>query len=86
MKVHLERVLILAFLSLWTGLTPVLGQVRIAEVDPTGDLPDALGRGEDWIELVNEGADPVSLSDLRLSEDPENWEKWSLPDVWLPPR
>lgn len=85
MKVHLERVLILAFLSLWTGLTPVLGQVRIAEVDPTGDLPDALGRGEDWIELVNEGADPVSLSDLRLSEDPENWEKWSLPDVWLPP-
>ena len=32
-----------------------LAQIQIAEIDAVGDLTDGLGRGEDWIELVNVG-------------------------------
>lgn len=61
-------------------------QVQIAEIDAFGDLEDGLGRGEDWIELVNVGDEAASLAELRLSDDPENWGKWNLPNVTLGPQ
>ena len=63
-----------------------LAQIQIAEVDAVGDLTDGLGRGEDWIELVNVGEDTQALGSLRLSDDPQNWSKWSLPNVNLAPQ
>lgn len=74
-------ILCIALASNWA----VKGQVRISEVHPFGDLEDSLGRGEDWVELINQGQEPVSLASMRLSDDPDNWEKWSLPDVMLGP-
>ena len=61
-------------------------QIQIAEIDAFGDLEDGLGRGEDWIELVNVGDEAASLAELRLSDDPENWGKWNLPNVTLGPQ
>ncbi len=63
----------------------VFGQILINEVDAYGTLEDALGRGEDWVELVNAGEEPVSLNGLWLSDDPEDWGKWALPDLELAP-
>ena len=58
---------------------------QVDQVDAVGDLNDGLGRSEDWIELVNVGDEPASLAGLRLSDDPENWGQWSLPNVTLDP-
>ena len=65
---------------------PLTAQVQIAEVDAFGNLEDGLGRGEDWIELVNAGGASVALGDLRLSDDPNDWGKWRLPNVTLAPQ
>ena len=59
------------------------GQVLIGEVDAFGKLPDALGEGEDWIEL-NAG-ETASLQGMYLSDNADNWEKWALPDIDLLP-
>ena len=61
------------------------GQVLINEVDVFGTLEDELGRGEDWVELVNAGDETVSLGGMRLSDDPDDWGKWTLPAVALEP-
>ena len=68
-----------------SSVVPVQAQVLIGEVDPFGDLADGLGRGEDWIELVNAGEAPVSLQGMRLSDDADAWDKWRLPAVTLAP-
>lgn len=77
------RVSALAVLLLLRGA--VAAQVYISEVDAFGTVEDDLGRGEDWIELVNAGEDSVDLGALRLSDDPDDWGKWSLPPVALAP-
>ena len=79
---QVQRVWVLA-LFLCCGAQWSAGQVRISEVDPSGELLDDLGRGEDWIELVNEGDQPVALNGLALSDDPDNWGKCSLPNVTM---
>ena len=80
-----------------TGLTvetavvlPVIApQVRINEVmaAPTAQsLPlDQDGEPCDWIELYNELAQPVNLSGWHLSDDPDTPDKWTFPDLTLPP-
>ena len=60
-------------------------QVQIGEAAPYGTLTDVLGEQEDWIELWNAGAAPVSLNGLRLTDDGADWSKWPLPDVALAP-
>ena len=54
------------------------GQVLIGEVDAFGELPDALGEEEDWIELWNAGPETASLQGMYLSDDADTWEKWAL--------
>ena len=66
-------------------MATVDAQVRINEVDPFGTLEDELGRGEDWIELHNEGEDPAFLGGLWLSDDPDDWQQWALPPVTMGP-
>ncbi len=74
----------LFIMALFLGMSSS-AQVLIGEVSAFGAFPDALGEEEDWIELWNVGSEPASLSGLRLSDDPDDWSKWPLPDqVMLP--
>ncbi|MDB6151102.1 MAG: hypothetical protein JWQ44_2550 [Chthoniobacter sp.] len=52
---------------------------------PTGDeeesTPDGPDSASDWIELHNNGAEPVSLAGWRLTDNQNSPTKWVMPDV-----
>lgn len=71
---------------LYLGYQPVPGIV-INEflASNTNDLIDDYGENEDWIELYNISDETIDLSNLYLSDDVSNPNKWSLPNVGLAP-
>jgi len=40
------------------------------------DTPDSEG---DWIELYNKGSDLVDISGWKLTDEKDEWSKWSFP-------
>lgn len=48
-------------------------------------IQDPAGDAEDWVELLNRGADPVSLEGLFLSDDPADPWAFALPARTLAP-
>lgn len=46
---------------------------------------DNFGKFEDWIELYNTGAQPVSLAGWTLSDDEADPFQWTFPDVQIAP-
>ena len=46
--------------------------------DSSGDLPD-------WVELINTGAEPISLLGFQLSDSASQPDKWIFPDVTIAP-
>jgi len=44
---------------------------------------DELGETDDWLELVNDGAEPVQLGSFTLSD--AKGKHWKLPDLTVPP-
>jgi len=44
---------------------------------------DVNGEFDDWIELYNYGANPIYLGDKYLSDNPENTDKWSMPNYTM---
>jgi len=80
------RGLILTFCCLLPGLTSSRAQVMISEfmASNTATMIDPEhGVFSDWIELVNTGTAPVSLSGYWMSDDPAEPQKWALPDGQL---
>ena len=81
-----------SFYSLLALLGSVLaagGQVVITEfmADNTRTLADEDGGFNDWIELHNPTAAPVSLDDWALTDDALDLQKWSFPSgVSVPAR
>ena len=65
-----------------------LDGVVINEVCPSNRklLEDSDGDSSDWIELYNSGSKTVSLGGAYLSDDPDQPDKWRLPDVRLKPK
>ena len=65
-----------------------LGGVVINEVCPSNRklLEDSDGDFSDWIELYNSGSKTVSLGGAYLSDDPDQPDKWRLPDIRLKPK
>lgn len=51
-------------------------------VNSTG-LTDEDGDYSDWIELYNRSNQPVNLSGWSLTDDPQQLEKWTFPDISL---
>lgn len=47
-------------------------------VDPEGDYPD-------WVEFYNSGTEPFHLLGCFLSDDPNDLEQWSFPDIVVEP-
>lgn len=48
-------------------------------------LADSDGDYSDWVELYNSGAEPISLLGCYLSDDPDDPELWSFPDLTVEP-
>jgi len=47
--------------------------------DEDGDFPD-------WIELYNTSAQPISLANFALSDDPQKLPKWQFPGITIQPQ
>ena len=45
----------------------------------------ASGSGEDWIEIQNTGDTEINLAGYHLSDDPENFARWTFPSTTLTP-
>jgi len=60
----------------------VTGEVVINEILPDNfsGTPDPNGQYEDWLELHNNTANPISLKGLYLSDTLPNLGKWDFPD------
>ncbi|MFK7920655.1 MAG: lamin tail domain-containing protein [Bacteroidia bacterium] len=61
------------------------GQIVINELmaDNTITITDQDLEYDDWIELYNNTANPISLSKVFLSDDPANLAKWPFPDTLI---
>jgi hypothetical protein len=62
-------------------------QVSIREVCPSNVdiIHDEDGNSSDWIELWNQGTNPVDLNGWHLSDDATEPQKWTLPSQTLDP-
>jgi gliding motility-associated-like protein len=76
----MKRVFILA-LSYLLSLSSSFAQVIINEYSCSNlnIINDAFGQKEDWVELYNTGATPVSLSGYYLSDNKYAPQKWQIP-------
>ncbi len=69
-------------LTLGTACLPVANaQLLITEfaADNNSTLTDEDGDSSDWIEVANLGALPIDLSGWRLTDDPNDLQKWVFP-------
>ncbi|NLO35195.1 MAG: hypothetical protein GX112_02430 [Clostridiaceae bacterium] len=48
-------------------------------------LPDPAGLYPDWVELYNTGSEPFPLLGCTLSDDPDQLDRWSFPDLTVGP-
>ena len=46
-------------------------------------IQDEDGNSSDWIEIYNDGAEPVNLAGWALTDNPTDSAKWRFPDVEL---
>jgi hypothetical protein len=83
----LRTVLAHALLMAGAWNSSVRAQVVVNEVCPRNHsvLSDDLGRHPDWVELWNQGPEPVYLDQYHLSDRPDQRAKWRLPNLLLPP-
>src|SRR5262245_16160399 len=58
----------------------VINEVMAGNVS---SLSDEDGEYSDWIELYNQGDYAINLSGWALTNDPQQPDKWPLPDVTL---
>ncbi|MEM7392752.1 MAG: chitobiase/beta-hexosaminidase C-terminal domain-containing protein, partial [Verrucomicrobiota bacterium] len=72
-----DPILVVAGVSDWS--------YRLGSSEPSGGVydPTVSDGFEDWVELVNTGAAPVSLSGWHLTDDEDEPMKWPLPDIVL---
>ncbi|MDF1696742.1 MAG: CotH kinase family protein [Saprospiraceae bacterium] len=48
-------------------------------------IADIKGEFDDWIELHNYGSTPIYLGDKYLSDNPDNRDKWTMPNYTIAP-
>ena len=59
-------------------INEILTSNRFANFDEYGTSPD-------WVELVNNGPEPVDIGGFWISDDPQLRRKWQLPPVSIAP-
>lgn len=77
-KTQLSLLTILAMLFMVNNLTAqaVLNEYSAANLSTT---LDNYGKHEDWLELYNPGATALDIGNWYLSDNPDNPDKWKLP-------
>ncbi|MEM7387538.1 MAG: lamin tail domain-containing protein, partial [Verrucomicrobiota bacterium] len=63
--------------------TPVISEFMASGSEAPAD---ADGNTPDWIEIHNPDQVPVNLSAYSLTDDQENLQKWTFPEVTLEPQ
>jgi len=48
-------------------------------------ITDEFGEADDWIELYNGGGSAIYLGDKFITDGPNNWNKWRMPNITLEP-
>jgi len=70
------------FYALQSQINP--DDIVINEISPINiENPDEFGEFDDWIELYNRGANPISTAGLFLSDDEDNPTKWAMPNLTI---
>ncbi|MBL8226981.1 MAG: lamin tail domain-containing protein, partial [Bryobacterales bacterium] len=72
-----------------TAITSTTAQLLINEIMADNDSvyqdPDEPGAYEDWFEIHNPGAEPIDMSGLYITDNPQNPTKWQVgPGVVIP--
>ncbi len=83
-KIMFARIILLAFVLASAGFSRIVIN-EVMSVNKT-TVADEDGDFVDWIELYNDSDQEVSLQGHRLSDDPEELDKWLFPATMLPPR
>lgn len=78
----LTRILLLSTFVV-VSLQSARSQIYISEVSTFKGLTDAVGLDSDWIEVYNAGDEAVDLGAYHLSDDTEEWDKWTFPSLNL---
>ncbi len=66
---------------------PSSAPLMITEILPQNgrSIPDSRGERYPWVEVTNLSSQPVQLSDYRLSDDKDKYDKWAFPKLTLGP-
>ena len=85
MKLNL-RVLFILFWFLISISERVSAQIVINEFmsDNTTAIVDQDGDFSDWIELYNTSSTPINLLNFSLSDQHDELNKWSFPEIIIP--
>ncbi|MFK7808660.1 MAG: CotH kinase family protein [Saprospiraceae bacterium] len=77
----------LLFLILFLVNETVTAQVRINEIcsDNKTTITDDFGEASDWIELYNTGTESVDLTGYFLSDNSDQPNKWTFPNLVISP-
>jgi hypothetical protein len=69
-------------------LGPAYNQIMINEIMASNGttIPDEDGDFSDWIELYNTGSEEINLLGYTLTDDFEILDKWTFPEVIIPPQ
>ncbi len=78
---------LIALLGLFIFIAPVHADVIISEFVASNDftLFDEDGDDEDWLELYNDGLNPVDLTGWHLTDDAAELDQWTFPAVTIDP-
>lgn len=81
----LRTILFLLILFFWQHANT---QILINEVcsDNESIIQDQEGDYEDWIEIYNAGNSSINLNNYYLSDDPQDPQKWTFPDIEILPQ
>ena len=80
MKTSLKQLLALALIFY---AATSYGQLAVNEFNSKRGFADETGQDVDWIEIFNHSSDSVFLADYFLTDNPNNLDKWQLPNTFL---
>jgi len=75
-----------AVITLFLYVNHLSAQLLINEICASNNslIEDEYGETSDWIELYNAGENTVLLENYYLTDDPDELEKWLLPNLQIP--